>query len=140
MPHTTNFGSEFSEFAANLHRAASFSDLLNLCVEYFSGLGVTMMSYHHLPPLGAEDYDPQITVAAYGLPADWVEFYVAEELYRVDPIPKRALAGTEPFRWSEMRSMVGLSPEEVEYLDLLENARIGDGFAVPVFGPLGRNG
>lgn len=130
----------FVEFAACLEQTHSFTELRNSCVHFFLDHGIKRMSYHHLPPVGAEDYDPHISVAAYGFPEEWVELYVGRELYRVDPIPRRALCSTVPFLWSETRSMPGISTGETEYLDLLAESGIGDGLAVPVFGPFGRNG
>ena len=120
--------------------AQDFAALRDACIAFFLGHGLTMVSYHHLPPPGATDYDPTITVAAHGFPQDWVDRYVSERYYDVDPIPKKALATTEPFLWSEVRRMPGLSRPELAYLDELANAELGDGLAVPVFGPYGRNG
>ena len=131
---------ELAEFAGSIEESRTFSDLRSVCVGFFNDHGVVRMSYHHLPPLGAQDYDPHITVAAHGFPDDWVELYVSRELYRIDPIPRLALASTVPFRWSDTRSMPGISVRELEYLDLLATSGIGDGLAIPVFGPFARNG
>lgn len=109
-------------------------------IDYMVANNFKMVSYHHMPPPGASDYSPNITVTAHGFPKEWVRTYVKNHYYEVDPIPKRALNTTTPFWWSEARDQPGLSKDELAYLDALEAADFGDGLAVPVFGPHGRNG
>ncbi len=128
------------EFAVTSYTADSIDALRDACITYFLNNGCEMVSYHHLPPPGASDYSSNITVATYGFPEDWVEAYVSEKLYDIDPIPKRALNATMPFWWSEIRHQPDLGVDELTYLDRLAAADFGDGLAVPVFGPHGRNG
>ncbi len=127
-------------FAARLRRIMSFGELRAAFVDFFAGEGVQMMSYHHMPPPGASDYSPTITVAASGFPDDWVELYVKRRLYEIDPIPKHALCTAHPFWWSSIRDAPDLTADERDYLDLLARTDIGDGVAAPLFGPHGRNG
>ncbi len=128
------------ELAVATYGAESVDALRESCVNFFTSNGLEMMSYHHLPPPGAADYSSNITVAAHGFPQDWVDTYVEKKYYEIDPIPKRALTATVPFWWSEIREQPNLSDEELSYLDALDAANLGDGLAVPVFGPHGRNG
>jgi LuxR family transcriptional regulator/LuxR family quorum-sensing system transcriptional regulator CciR len=127
-------------FAVALRGAETFPDLREICIEYFTSQGLVMMSYHHLPPPGAADYDPAIRVVDYGFPPDWVALYNEKRLYKTDPIPRHALASTHPFWWSDARRLPDLTADEIAYLDALQDADFGDGLAVPVFGPFGRNG
>ncbi len=114
--------------------------LRQVLVEYVLSHDFKMVSYHHMPPPGAIDYNTQITVAAHGFPDAWVETYMKNHFYEIDPIPKRALNCAVPFWWSEARDDPNLNQGELEFLDALEAADFGDGLAVPVFGPHGRNG
>lgn len=138
---------EFSEdynqladtFVRSVHSAATFKAIVDLCVGYFSTCGVTMSSYHHLPPVGAEDHTPAITVFSLGFPNSWVQKYRDENLHLINPVPKYALMKSEPFWWSEAHKFEGIKPEEQKYLQMLRDADFGDGLAIPVFGPNGRN-
>lgn len=123
-----------------VRRSESFQDLRAACVVFFRDIGAVRVSYHHLPPPGAVDYSPQLTVAAEGFPEDWVDRYVGERLYDIDPIPKRALDGTSPFWWLDVDKFGPLNNDERHYMRLLKASGIGEGLAVPVFGPHGRNG
>ena len=99
-----------------------------------------MLSYHHHPPMGAQDYGRPVGVEAFGFPAEWVEEYVRLDYERIDPITRRAMRHTQPFWWSEITALEELRPREKAYLKALHKANLGDGLAIPVFGPQGRNG
>ncbi|MEO0345219.1 MAG: LuxR family transcriptional regulator [Pseudomonadota bacterium] len=129
-----------TELVTRLQHVDQFSTLRQIYIDFLSGVGVRMMSYHHLPPLGAEDYDPHIAVMAHGFPDAWVQRYVDEGLYDIDPIPQHAANSALPFKWSEARGFPDLTEDNCRYLDLLDAAGLGDGLAIPVFGPHGRNG
>ena len=128
------------ELAEALDGVTAFDALHRVAIDHFEARGVVTISYHHLPPPGAVDHDPQVTIATHGIPEDWVRHYRDEKLYEIDPIPRRALRQTKPFRWSSVRESPNLSDRERAILDEIDRAALGDGFAVPVFGPHGRNG
>ncbi len=117
-----------------------FEKLAQLCTDYFTAHGATMSSYHHVPPVGASDHEGAITVTTQGYPEDWVKKYVEEKLYKIDPIPKRAAIDSQPFWWSELDGDPKLTKDEQHFMDLLREADLGDGLAIPLFGPHGRNG
>jgi DNA-binding CsgD family transcriptional regulator len=127
-------------FGLALRAEAEPSGFTKASVRFFESRGIRMMSYHHLPPLGAFDRDLVVPVVQHGYPEDWVERYRKEELNRIDPIPRKALQAVRPFRWSDVYKASDLKPEERRYLDMAREADLGEGFAVPVFGPFGRNG
>lgn len=124
--------------AVNLE--TDFEKLATLCTDFFTAHGAVMSSYHHVPPVGATDHGNSITVAAQGFPEDWVKRYVAEKLYKIDPIPKYAAIRSQPFWWSELDGDPALTADEQRYMDMLLDADLGDGLAIPLFGPNGRNG
>lgn len=99
-----------------------------------------MISYHHMPPVGAVDFTMSINVIEQGFPAEWVRKYVSEELYLIDPIPKTALQIGRWFLWDEVRDLTTLTKDNLRYLELLRSADFGQGMAIPVFGPSGRDG
>ncbi|MEM9705100.1 MAG: LuxR family transcriptional regulator [Pseudomonadota bacterium] len=118
----------------------TFRALTNACIEFFTGEGVEMMSYHHLPPPGANDYNAQITIATHGFPGAWVREYINNRYYKIDPIPRAAVLATRPFWWAEAYRFKGVPAQGRDFLDKLKDAKLGEGLAVPVFGPSGRNG
>ncbi|MEO0435913.1 MAG: LuxR family transcriptional regulator [Pseudomonadota bacterium] len=128
-----------TEFMDCARRSETADDLRELLVDYFTGVGMAMMSYHHLPPLGAVDRSPHITVTAHGFPPDWVKRYETE-FQLIDPIPRHASHATHGFFWSDARSFEDLTEDERYYLDELDKESLGDGLAIPVFGPFGRGG
>jgi LuxR family transcriptional regulator/LuxR family quorum-sensing system transcriptional regulator CciR len=121
-----------------LQRRPTFAALTQGLQSALDMVGVKRFSYHHQPPPGAFDRASCLNVFAIGFPDDWVETYQEEELYKHDPIPKRAAASTRPFFWSECTAEPG--SKAAEYLGRLYEACLGDGLAVPVCGPHGRNG
>ena len=129
----------FTEFMASARRSQTADELRELLVDYFTSVGMAMMSYHHLPPFGAADRSPHITVTAHGFPIDWVKRYELE-FQSIDPIPRHASQATHSFFWSDARAFNDLSEDERYYLDELEKETLGDGLAIPVFGPFGRGG
>ena len=129
-----------SGLAGSLQEATNLPRVLELAQAYFSQRGVVMMSYHHHPPIGAQDYMRPVGVEAWGFPSEWVEEYVAGDYERIDPITRRAMRETQPFWWSEIAQLERLRPRERQFLKALHRAHLGDGLAVPVFGPRGRDG
>ena len=127
-------------FVEKAYAADSIDALRQLCIDFFLAQGLKMVSYHHLPPPGASDYNSNITVAAYGYPEDWAKIYVERKYYEIDPVPKRAIDAAFPFWWSEIGKDKNLTEEERDYLDAVTKADLGEGLAIPVFGPHGRNG
>lgn len=115
-------------------------DLFASCFAALGVFGVDRLSYHHHPPVGALDYQPDSTIVAHGFPEHWVQTYKSNRYYFIDPILKSARSATEPFWWSDLRKSKTLRPTESDYLTALFNAVPGDGLAVPVYGPNGRNG
>lgn len=132
--------SDLLVFVRSAQDCKSFSRLARLTSQFMKDHGIEIMSYHHLPPPGAYDRRSYVTVATIGFPKEWVERYTNEQYYKVDPIPKKALNSAHPFWWSECIADCDVGPEGRAYLDELSRAKLGDGLAVPVFGPNMRNG
>ncbi|MEO1656981.1 MAG: LuxR family transcriptional regulator [Pseudomonadota bacterium] len=127
-------------FIRDVEASTSFLMLRDACTSFFTSIGGKMVSYHHLPPFGAMDHGAELTVVAHGFPDAWVERYRREHLYLIDPIPRHALQSAKPFWWSEAASFSDLGAEERRYLQILAEQEFGDGLALPVYGPNGRDG
>ncbi|MEE4212394.1 MAG: LuxR family transcriptional regulator, partial [Parvularcula sp.] len=131
---------ELLPFVAKVYETSSFSRVARLSIDFLREKNVRMMSYHHLPPIGAFDYSGYLQVMAVGFPRDWVQEYVREGYDRIDPIPRAALTAAQPFWWSNVHELVDVDAEEEAYLARLSGKGLGNGIAVPVFGPHGRSG
>lgn len=132
--------SSIVQFALGAAKCNHSNELIDLIVRVLRDRGITMMSYHHMPPPGAFDHSPYVSVMAIGFPDSWVQRYKDKQYYLIDPIPRRALDECRPFWWSEAAEGLQLSPKEKDYLRAFEEAELGDGLAMPVFGPHGRDG
>jgi DNA-binding CsgD family transcriptional regulator len=99
---------------------------------------ISMISYHHYAPgFMAQD---DLSVRAEGFPDGWVCRYLEARLFVVDPIPTLALSRATPFQWPETANLAVLDDKARDYLAEMDAAGLGDGLAIPVFGPDGRNG
>lgn len=99
-----------------------------------------MMGYMHVPPPGSSDYTGTVSFAAVGFPRAWVTDYRQRFVRRIDPNVRLAMSGARPVWWSQARRATGLSRQEIDFLDEMEAAGLGDGITVPVFGLNGRSG
>lgn len=124
-------------FIAQTRQAADGPALWDASTAFFRSRGVVMMSYHYY---GAGLHDTGPLIRAEGFPEDWVQHYVEERLFLVEPIPALAARSTEPFFWSDVGQLTVLLEEEEAYLEALREARLGEGLGVPVFGPLSCDG
>lgn len=117
---------------------ANNDDLWSLMLDYFHAHGVTKVSYHHF---SADLQDKQgVTVNADGFSQAWVCHYIEQKLYLVDPITELAQCATRPFLWSDIGTLMRLSPAQKGYLAQMRAAGLGEGLAFQVFGPGLRNG
>lgn len=128
------------EFSTVCRELTCVEKLKSTAVNFFQGQGAAMMSYYHLPPPGADDYFQGVSVCAEGFPRAWIERYVDENFIDIDPLPKTVLSETTPVWWSDVRARTGMSSNEIRFLDIFQEADLGDGLAIPVFGPHRRNG
>ena len=113
--------------------------------DYVLSIGAELLSYHHIEPAASWLQDdaeaPQFTLQSHGFPEAWVEHYVHSDYRRIDPITAFASYQTRPVLWSDVPHRVVLNETQHAYLgDLYRWLSPGDGLAVPLFGPSGRNG
>jgi len=127
------------EFFSAVDEAADMPALWRAFRSYFFDLGITRIAAVHIPPVGAPDQD-QGTVRLEGFPAEWINRYIAEGRQADDPIRAQASVNAVPFRWSDIRALRMLTPAQEAFLDEFSDIYDGDGIAIPVFGPGGRNG
>ncbi|MEM9738393.1 MAG: LuxR family transcriptional regulator [Pseudomonadota bacterium] len=130
------------EYANTIAGLKAQSELEQASIRFLKSRGCRFMSYHYLPPVGSSEseYDPGQLIYAYGFPQSWVTRYIDDRLFKTDPIPRISQASTKPFKWLDLVGASGLSSKESEFMDILASEGLGNGLAIPVFGPHGRNG
>ncbi|MCV3270341.1 helix-turn-helix transcriptional regulator [Roseobacter sinensis] len=122
-----------TQFAQSCKSAQRLPDLWQRTIEHFTACGIQRVSYHSDDQrYGADDTHG---IATFGFPEDWVCRYLGDNLMQVDPIPDLAARFSRPFLWSHTDQITELMPAQADYLRDLEDADLGDGLAVQVFGP-----
>lgn len=128
-----------STFLGELMDNQSVDDLREDCRLACRRVGIVRNSYHHYPPIGAVDFTDQLMIFSDGFPQAWINRYAEERYDRFDPIVKRALNSTKAFWWSDIDES-RLTSAEHAYVSDWKSQHLGNGLAVPVFGPNDRNG
>lgn len=67
------------------------------------------------------------------------EVYLSQDYQRLDIVPRVVLARGVPMLWSEVWATSEVTAEEQAFLETLRAVPIGDGLALPCYGPRGRN-
>ncbi|MEZ5946560.1 MAG: LuxR family transcriptional regulator [Hyphomonas sp.] len=128
------------EYVDACNRATRMQDLADAARKYYATTPARETSYHHYPAFVSPGMEEGLRVLATGFPEDYVREYNRKKLWRVDPFVRLAATATAPFFWSEGLRDPSLSDHELAYLEYMRGANLGDGIAVPVYGPRGRNG
>jgi LuxR family transcriptional regulator/LuxR family quorum-sensing system transcriptional regulator CciR len=126
-------------FEARLASVTEPAELWNVFISFFQGSEVDRVVYHHLPPIGAVDAG-RIDIAASGVADEIVDRYVAEKLYKQNPMLQHALGTIKPFYLDEISFPEDLTPDAQKFVDAIRRVDFLRGLGVQVFGPHGRNG
>ncbi len=68
-------------------------------------------------------------------PANWGEKMRTERQFSIDPVVRACQKTAAPFLWSELDSLIHLSPKQREILEDAARAGLGSGFSVPIHIP-----
>ncbi len=66
--------------------------------------------------------------------------YIEEGWGEKDPLPPIVIAKGMPARWSEAWAQMEPDADQLAFRERMRSAGLGDGYTLPVYGPLGRNG
>ncbi len=144
MPHQANLFDELwlvplREMTGRFEVCKNFSQLQTCCFRYALKIGVSAITYHHLPHIGSVD-SSSYNVISLGFPADLTEKYINDHLNEADPSLRAILSNTQARWWKDVEYVDKLKPMEQAYLNSINIDEIGTGLTLPVFGPMGRNG
>lgn len=127
------------QFLKEATAATCVGGLWDAFVDYFRERGFHQIAYVHFPRPGTSEQG-QNWARLQSFPDEWIEHLLERGLIDDDPIRAQAMVHPAPFKWSEIGSLRQLTPKEQAFLDSLRQFHSGDGVAIPVFGPGGRNG
>lgn len=82
--------------------------------------------------------EPFIRLASY--PDEWVEYFDRQQLGTSDPVHRASGLTSVGFAWSQLSSLIRLSGQDRQILDLASEQGIGNGFTVPAHVPGEVNG
>lgn len=123
---------EYSQLCVDMHTT---DQVWQGSLAFFHSRGVEMVSYHCSDGLGEQS----AAIQSDGYPREWACRYVERNLVAVDPAPDLAHVLARPFWWSDIESLMDLLPEQKRFMEDVREAKLGDGLAIPVFGPNLRN-
>ena len=106
---------------------------------YFRDTVVNRVIYLHLPPIGAPD-ERSPAVRADGFPEELVTRYLAERMFRDNPMLRYAQTSAEPVYWEAIADDARLGTRERAFVEELTSHGLGAGVGIPVYGPNGRVG
>lgn len=125
-------------FLAAAAEATHVGGLWDEFVRYFDGHDVWRIACVLFPPPGLDH--TQSWVRLVGMPEGLITNYLEEGLFNHDPIRLYAATASRPFRWLDVPRLRTLSAEQENFLNYLLSYCPSGGWAIPVFGPNGRNG
>lgn len=125
-------------FLAAAAAATDVGRLWDVFVRYFDGHGVWRIACVLFPPSGLDH--TQSWVRLFGIPESWIANYLEEGLFNHDPIRLYAATASKPVKWLDIPQLRTLSAEQEIFLNNLLSYCPAGGWAIPVFGPNGRNG
>ncbi|MBC2779187.1 helix-turn-helix transcriptional regulator [Parasphingopyxis marina] len=127
------------EIFERMRAAQDRHELWKVFVDYFRTHGVRTLCAMHIPPPGAPDGNRRI-IDACGFLEPLIRAYISDGLWERDPIRKQVQIHPAPFFWSEIGELRKLDDGEQAFLAEFVAHGAGEGIAIPVFGPHGRNG
>lgn len=127
----------YQQFMTACAGATEVSQVWRAALEFFHRRNIAMVSYH--ATAGEDAPGRKQGIVEHGFPREWVCEYLDSNLRVIDPLPQLAAKLSRPFLWSQVRELADLSREETEYMNRRDASNVGDGLALQVYGPNGRN-
>lgn len=124
---------------AILNKISAAESLPTLSYEmcrFFKQFGFNAFSYYLLQ-LGVNA--PAMMPLQHGHCKKARDVYLSLDYQRLDIVPRVVLAAGVPMFWSDIWATSETSEEERAFLEALRAVPVGDGLALPCYGPQGRN-
>lgn len=132
----TNF-ERADAFVRDLRGVCSEAQLADMLSDAAAGIGFRYFALTHHVDLRR---DPNACIRLDNYPSEWVDYYDDHALGLADPVHRASHRTTRGFGWSELSTLIALTPEDRKILELGAARGIGDGFTVPANVPGESNG
>jgi DNA-binding CsgD family transcriptional regulator len=96
--------------------------------------GVVSASFHVTRPQALQT-GPDVFIAAFGQPEEWMKAYRKYEFRRHDPIPDFIMRAGESMTFEEVLARITLTPDQAAFVGKLRATPLIDSVALPVYGP-----
>lgn len=128
------------EWLPRIEGCRSLAELWRLVRTYYRGLGFGAVAYLVPRRAGTAAGDgAELAVIHHGFPPEIAHAYLEASDRRLDVVPRFAMTQGVAMRWSQIWTLAAPDAEQRAFLEEMRAVGFGDGFALPVFGPLGRN-
>jgi LuxR family quorum-sensing system transcriptional regulator CciR len=124
-------------FVRDVGAVGSEAELGELMAEMCRELGFTYFALtHHVDIRTA----PKPTIRLHNYPTDWEDYFNEHKLGTCDPVHRASHLTSVGFAWSQVSSMISLTPRDQEVLERAAHRGIRDGFTIPAHVPGESNG
>ena len=124
-------------FVRDIGKVECEEDLQAALAEISGEMGFSYFALtHHLDMRHA----PQPAIRLHNYPDGWEDYFEDRKLGRSDPVHRASQLTTVGFAWSQLSSMIQLTPRDREVLEAAHGRGIGDGFTIPAHVPGEVNG
>lgn len=118
-----------------LQSCVSDAQLWRCMLDFTEGIGFRRVCYHPPP-----DRRAHLQLQHEGYPPNVVQQYLDLGLVRINPLVASAIRNTRPVEAREFfRTLQPSDTHSKLFIEHLRKHQIDDGFAMPVFGPMGRS-
>lgn len=121
---------------AGIAKAWNLETLWRPLVAFMGKMGFGGIAYYRLH---TESHLPVAIPLSEGFPRALLDTYASFDFQRLDVVPRAALAGGRPVSWLQIWQTMQLTPAERELYCALDASGMQDGYALPCYGPEGRN-
>lgn len=125
------------DWLTRIQGCRSLAELWRVVLTYYRELGFGAVAYMvpHRPGVDG----PELAIIHHGFPSRIADAYMTGNGQRLNPVPRFAMTQGVAMRWSKIWELVEPDAEQVAFLEKMRAVGFGDGYALPVFGPLARN-
>jgi DNA-binding CsgD family transcriptional regulator len=115
------------------------AELWRVARRYYHALGFRALAYF-VASRGGTGARGGFNIIHRGWQSEVRNAYIDEGWGERNVFAPLVIARGAPVRWTDVTSQIVPDAEQQAFIDRMRAAELGDGYALPVFGPMGRNG
>jgi LuxR family quorum sensing-dependent transcriptional regulator len=132
-----DFGRDAFDFIERLEQLPSIGAVMDATAETLAGYG---FEYFMFGGVARSSADMPGIVLAHRTPGELLKLYVERRYADVDPVMRRLLRTSEPFRWLDVPHDQEREPKAAELAKLVRDFGLAQAFLVPIPSPAGTYG